>query len=101
MTFNSSQTFKTHPSTNLLKFLLTPELLLPLFKFRYISKVKAKSKYFVSNNCFLGKLAAEGQMHLLTHSALFGKFSPYWKEEQHRRGHICFLAVGEVARRSH
>ena len=27
--------------------------------------------------------------------------SPWWKEEQHRRGHICFLAVGEVPRQSH
>ena len=96
MTFNLSQIFKTHPSITLLKFRLTPELLLPLFKFGYMSKVKAKSKYFDLKQLFPGKMAAEGQMHLLTHSALVGKFSPWWKEGQHRRDHICFLAVGEV-----
>ena len=31
ITFNSPQISKTHPSTTLLKFLLTPELLLSLF----------------------------------------------------------------------
>ena len=33
--------------------------------------------------------------------SLVWQVSPWWKEEQHRRGHICFLAVGEVPRQSH
>ena len=32
--------------------------------------------------------------------SLVWQVSPWWKEEQHRRGHICFLAVGEVPRQS-
>ena len=32
---------------------------------------------------------------------LVWQVSPWWKEEQRRRGSICFLAVGEVPRQSH
>ena len=33
--------------------------------------------------------------------SLVWQVSPWWKEEQHRRGHICFLAAGEVPPQSH
>ena len=47
LTFNSSQIFETHPFTSLLKILLTPYLMLPLFKLS--PNIKSES-----NKCFLG-----------------------------------------------
>ena len=43
-TFNSSQIFEIHPSTSMLKFLLTPWLLLPLFHLSQIS-IKSESNF--------------------------------------------------------
>ena len=33
--------------------------------------------------------------------SLVWQVSPWWKEEQHRRGHVCPLAVEEVPRQNH
>ena len=55
-TFNSSRIFEIHPSTSMLKFVLTPWLLLPLFHLSQIS-IKSESNFqiFHSVKCFLRK----------------------------------------------
>ena len=55
-TFNSSQIFEIHPSTSMLKFLLTPWLLLPLFHLSQIS-IKSESNFQIFHSdkiVFLG-----------------------------------------------
>ena len=63
MKFNSSQIFEAHPSTNLLKFLLTPLLLWPLFNLS--PNIYQKWNYFPNislwNNCCLGKWGQRGK----------------------------------------
>ena len=55
-TFNLSQIFEIHPSTSMLKFLLTPWLLLPLFHLSQIS-IKSESNFQIFHSdkiVFLG-----------------------------------------------
>ena len=68
ITFNLSQIFETHPYTSLLKFWLTPLLLLP--PFNSSQKIYWKWKWFPNislwNNCFLGKWGQRCKLLLCT-----------------------------------
>ena len=51
-------------------------------------------------NAWIYKMILHFQEGILLKSLVW-QVSPWWKEEQHRRGDICFLAVGEVPRQNH